>query len=148
MPKAIMQTDFSAGYWSRKMDGRLDYEQYTKACSELKNFLVIPQGGVTMRPGMRFIADLGVISGAIRIIPLSVADNENFAIILSHNKVQVWNTDTETLMSTKTTSDSGYEDLPSSAEIPLIRWEQMGYAILMTVPEKDPFYIYVEKDGV
>lgn len=50
----LPMADFSAGLMSGKLAGRYDLEAYLKACAELENWVPIPQGGVTYRPGSTY----------------------------------------------------------------------------------------------
>ena len=53
---------FNAGELSQKIDGRSNTETYKVGCRSLKNFMVLPQGGVERRAGTEFIQFAG--SGA------------------------------------------------------------------------------------
>ena len=48
-------SSFTAGELSPKLEGRIELEKYRQGCSELTNFLVLPQGGITRRPGTLFL---------------------------------------------------------------------------------------------
>lgn len=56
MPKQfIRQASFGAGEFSPRALGRTDLPQYPAGLSQLKNFVVTPQGSATRRPGMKHI---------------------------------------------------------------------------------------------
>ena len=53
-----IQTNFTAGELTPRLNGRVDIEQYYNAASLIKNFHVIPTGGIVKRSGTRHIAEL------------------------------------------------------------------------------------------
>lgn len=58
MPKAPkLQTNFTGGELSPRIEGRPDIAKYFNGCKTLENFLVYPQGGAYRRPGTRFSAE-------------------------------------------------------------------------------------------
>ena len=50
-----IHNSFVSGEVSPKYRGRTDTNQYNSACEEIRNFIVYPQGGVSRRPGSRYI---------------------------------------------------------------------------------------------
>lgn len=52
----IAKTNFTAGQWSSELAGRVDLEQFNNAVKTLRNWRVVPRGGVKTRPGTRFVA--------------------------------------------------------------------------------------------
>ena len=81
---------FSTGELSPLYAGRVDLPAYYKGCSQLENFLLMRQGGVTRRPGTYYIdealydtsslADSFASDANNRFIPWIVDDTEGFAI--------------------------------------------------------------------
>ena len=57
MPRATwVQTNFNGGEWSPLAWGRFDIAKYKNGLSQCKNWLPTQQGGLTRRPGTRFVA--------------------------------------------------------------------------------------------
>jgi hypothetical protein len=52
-------TNFTAGELSPRLKGRTDYQKYFNGAAGLQNFVVIPQGGITRRPGTALVALVG-----------------------------------------------------------------------------------------
>ncbi len=50
-------TNFTAGEFSPRIYGRVDYAKYFNAAQKLRNMVVFPHGGVSKRHGMQFIAE-------------------------------------------------------------------------------------------
>ncbi len=87
----VFTTSFSAGELSEKMTGRFDSPAYGKGLKTLENFLVIPQGGVTKRPGTQFLGEC-YNSGAAkaRILGYVYSESESYIIELSAARIRVW----------------------------------------------------------
>ena len=51
-------TTFAKGEWSPLLEGRPDLAGYAEAGKELTNWLLIRQGGVTRRPGLRYVREV------------------------------------------------------------------------------------------
>lgn len=75
-------SNFTAGEWSRLMDGQVNLEQRQNACRTLENFIIMVQGGVTKRPGTRFIAEIKDSSAEARIIPFQYSSSQAYIIEL------------------------------------------------------------------
>ena len=56
-PRKIM-TSFSKGELSPQVEGRPDLAAYFEGCQTLENWLLLRQGGVTRRPGLRFVREV------------------------------------------------------------------------------------------
>jgi hypothetical protein len=71
---------FTAGELSPKMLGQVDFAQYQFGCEILENFIVWPQGMVTRRPGIRFIAAGKTPATAIRLLPFEFSTTQAYMI--------------------------------------------------------------------
>ena len=72
MPKVTpLQTSFNAGEISQRAMLRLDIDRYYKSADKAENLLVQTQGGITRRPGTRYVSDARqqTAAGDIRLIP-------------------------------------------------------------------------------
>jgi len=50
--------NFTAGEITERLHGRTDIAKYDNGAETVENFVVQPHGGVSRRPGTRFIAEL------------------------------------------------------------------------------------------
>ncbi len=96
MPKfKQLQTSFNSGEFSPFVQPRTDVAQYYKGAKSLKNCQVLPQGGVTKRPGFELLTVLNTPNPAsdfVRLIPFIFNDLEKYTIILtSDGKATVYN---------------------------------------------------------
>lgn len=68
-------TSSNAGEFSPRMDGRIDFDKYGAAISRGLNLVCLPQGGVTFRPGSRFIKETKTSTSASALMSFEpVAD--------------------------------------------------------------------------
>lgn len=73
-------TNFTAGEWSRLMDGQLDLAQRQNACRKLENFIVMTHGGATKRPGTQFVAEVKDSSKRVRLLPFQYSTTQAYVI--------------------------------------------------------------------
>lgn len=62
-------SNFIGGEWSPRLDGRTDLKAYVQSCKTLKNFYVWVHGGVSKRPGTRYISTVKYPDSTVRLIP-------------------------------------------------------------------------------
>jgi hypothetical protein len=64
-----IQNTFTAGMFGPKLLGRSDLQKWQSGAKDLKNVLVFKQGGLTRRPGTRFISEVRNSAHRTRLIP-------------------------------------------------------------------------------
>jgi hypothetical protein len=64
-----IQTNFTAGELSPRLEGRVDLAKYANGCRALENMLVHPHGGASRRSGTRFVAEVKDSAAAVRLVP-------------------------------------------------------------------------------
>ena len=79
MPQTIINS-FTAGELSPRMAARTDFEKYRSGCRKLRNFFIMPHGGVYGRPGTRFVAAVKDSSKAVRVIPFEFSTDQAYII--------------------------------------------------------------------
>lgn len=81
MPKATyMQTNFTAGELSPRLEGRIDVSKYANGVQTLTNMLVYPHGGVTRRGGSKYIASGKTNTKKVRLIPFQFSVEQAYII--------------------------------------------------------------------
>lgn len=80
MPIKYTWTNFSGGEWSEELSARVDVAKYQTACACLLNYIVRPQGGVTRRPGTKFVVETKNSAWKSRLVPMSVSANKHYVI--------------------------------------------------------------------
>ena len=82
-------TNFSAGEWSARMEGRVELEKYYSSCRTLKNMLVVSQGGADFRPGTKYIITGKTDANKIRLIPFSIKNVGEYILELGNLYIRV-----------------------------------------------------------
>ena len=78
----MLITNFASGELSQSLNGRVDIQQYYQGAAAIKNFDIIPTGGIKRRPGTKRVAELDDNN---RIIPFIVDKNLVFILELGLN---------------------------------------------------------------
>jgi hypothetical protein len=81
------RTTFTGGELAPELHGRTELRAYADGARRLRNVLVLPTGGVTRRPGTRFLAEL---PGPGRLVDFPTATLGRFLIAFTSTKVHVF----------------------------------------------------------
>src|SRR5712691_7728695 len=73
-------TNLTKGQFSPLMEGRPDLAGYFEGAKELTNFQILRQGGVTRRPGTRFIAEVKDSTKDTILIPFEVSVDNAYIV--------------------------------------------------------------------
>ncbi len=82
----LVNTNFSAGQFSSQMLTREDVASYNSGAETLTNCIPHLQGGISRRPGTKFLADLGQET---RVIGFYFVDNQEYLFCLQNNQIEV-----------------------------------------------------------
>ena len=82
-------TNFSAGEWSARMEGRIELDKYHSSCRTLENMLVVSQGGADFRPGTKYIVKGKTAGLKIRLIPFSIRGVGEYILELGNLYIRV-----------------------------------------------------------
>jgi hypothetical protein len=79
------QTNFSVGEIDPLVRSRTDIEQYNNALEEATNVLVQPQGGITRRDGLKYIATIaqGTVYSKYKLIPFEFNVSDSYILVLT-----------------------------------------------------------------
>ena len=83
MPGRFYQvvTDFTSGEWSSDLSfARVDLAKHQHACECLTNYIVMPQGGVTRRPGTKFVTETKTSPTKAVLLPMNVSATKNYVL--------------------------------------------------------------------
>ena len=87
-----MQASFSSGEISPLLHARVDLARYSTALAELKNMIVLPQGGITRRPGFLFLGYAVLTDRPIyKFIPFEFNSTDTALIGFQDSKISIWN---------------------------------------------------------
>lgn len=94
MPRARSgQTSFTSGELSPSLYGRIEVTRYYSGAALLENVLVIPQGGLRRRPGLRHVTTLADGLTGVQLIPFAFNTEQTYAIALVAGGFHVWTAD-------------------------------------------------------
>lgn len=73
MAQPAIQSSFNSGEWAPQLYARVDLEKYKSGAAFLRNFFVDYRGGISTRPGTKYILRGFVDSKPIRLIPFQAS---------------------------------------------------------------------------
>ena len=91
-----LQTNFSKGAVSPKLFGRIDLALYEQGVKRCENFIVMPQGGVTRRPGTRYVATVnrangqGGQGGAVHLLSFVSSEKHAYVLVLGDGYLNLY----------------------------------------------------------
>ena len=88
MPTFHTQNVLNGGEISPLLRGRVDQPRYGTGAREMLNFVPMPQGGVTRRPGTRFLGTALHASG--RLIPFVFSATQGRILEFGDKTMRVW----------------------------------------------------------
>ena len=75
-----IKTNWTSGELSKDLFGRVDITKYQNGAETLENFIVQPHGGITRRPGTRFVKEVKTSSAKTRLIPFEFSTTQAYVI--------------------------------------------------------------------
>ena len=84
---------FTAGEMSDSMQGRTDFAKYFSAASRIENFVVLPHGPITRRPGTYFVAEVKTSSAKTRLIPFSFSTEQTYILEFGNQYIRFYKDD-------------------------------------------------------
>lgn len=82
-------TNFRAGEFSPRLEGRIDLQKYNEAAKELTNMVSFPQGGITRRPGS-YYAGTSKDGGKVRLMNFEFSDEQAYVLEFGANYIRVF----------------------------------------------------------
>ena len=76
----MLITNFASGELSKSLFGRVDLQQYYSGAQKIKNFEIIPTGGIQRRTGLKRI---GALHGDCKLIPFIINKDESYILELT-----------------------------------------------------------------
>lgn len=88
MPLYHVQNVLNGGEITPLMRGRVDQPRYSTGAREMRNFVPMPQGGVTRRPGTRFLGE--ACSNTARLVPFVFSATQGRMLEFGDKSLRVW----------------------------------------------------------
>ena len=126
MPRVLRSvlTNFSSGELNPLLATRTDVASYFQGAKQCRNFALLSEGGVMRRPGTTYLASL---PAECRLIPFIFSDDEVAIIVLSNNRMDVYNTSGTAITSNYTTNCNW-----TTAQLFELNFAQFGDTIYVT----------------
>lgn len=123
-----IKNNFNTGEISPFLVGRTDLAKYTGACELLENFYCRVQGGVSRRPGLRYITSF---EGNLphRLIPWSSGADNSFILLFYDGFMTVYSVKTETMVASTTYLFNSVDDME------LIKYVRIGDIMYLVHPK-------------
>lgn len=130
----MLKPSFAAGELSPAMYGRTDIAKYDIGAAKLKNFMVLRYGGVTNRPGTRFIAQTAGNKKAV-LLPFRYNVEQNFIIEITAGKIRFY---TQGALVTKDGEPYEITNNYSEDELETIKYTQSADVMFLVQPNHPP----------
>ena len=86
-----IQTNFTVGEVDPLLRGRIDLNQYYSALKTAENVVIIPQGGVRRRPGLKFTYELpSSASDGVALIPFEFSTSDSYMFALVNQRIYIF----------------------------------------------------------
>ena len=86
-----IQTNFTSGELDPLLRSRVDLKAYDNAVETAKNVICQPQGGVTRRPGTKFINELtGSPGNGVRLVPFEFSVSDSYMLCFTNDTMFVY----------------------------------------------------------
>ncbi len=87
MAFAGYQPSFVGGVIGPSLFGRVELNKYAISCKQINNMMVLPQGGLSKRPGLKYVHEFGEEA---RLIPFIFNSNDqNYALVFANYQMYV-----------------------------------------------------------
>lgn len=98
MPRATwVQHSFNAGEWSPLTYGRVDNARYKDALATCLNYVPTAQGGLTRRPGTKYVANVKNSADAVRLIAFEFSITQAYVLEFGPLYVRFYTNDAQLL---------------------------------------------------
>ena len=86
-----IQTNFTTGELDPLLRSRVDLQAYSNALETARNVICQPQGGVTRRPGTKFINELGgTPADGVRLVHFEFSVDDSYMLCFTNNRMYVY----------------------------------------------------------
>ena len=85
-----LQSSFNAGELSPRLHARVDFVKYPAGLEECLNLIPLPEGGVTRRPGTRFVAEIVDSTKKGRLIGFEATAEQHHVLEFGDNKIRFY----------------------------------------------------------
>lgn len=98
-------TSFNSGEFSPRILGRVDIQKYSSGCEELQNFLIMPYGGITRRPGTYYAGEVKTSATKTRLIPFQFSTEQAYIIEMGNEYMRFYKDNGQIIVEAADVSD-------------------------------------------
>tara|TARA_R100001594_G_scaffold33685_2_gene62429 strand:- start:8892 stop:11399 length:2508 start_codon:yes stop_codon:yes gene_type:complete len=99
-----IQTNFTAGEISPRLDARIDLTKYQNGAKTIDNFVVLPHGGLQRRGGSKFVLQTKNSGDKVRLVPFEFNVEQAYVLEFGDEYIRFYRNDGIILESSKTIS--------------------------------------------
>ena len=85
-----IQNSLTSGQFSPLLSWQSNFDKYKNAAKTIENFTIVPQGGVTRRPGSIFVSEVKDSSKATRLIDFEFSTTQAYVLELGDQYMRVY----------------------------------------------------------
>lgn len=98
MPRATFtQNSFDGGEWSPLTYGRADLQRYKNALATCLNYVPTAQGGLTRRPGTKYVANVKNSANAVRLVAFEFSVTQAYVLEFGPSYIRFYTNDGQLL---------------------------------------------------
>lgn len=127
----IAQNNFTSGQLDPTLHERYEYQGYANGLVELSNMLILPQGGVTKRPGSRYVATCKDDT-AHRLIPFIISNELAYVLEMGIEYIRFYRNG-EKIAATEIVTPYGADELHT------IHRSNYGHTMIFTHAQHPPY---------
>ena len=84
------------------MEGRTDFAKYFNGATNIENFVVMPHGPVTRRPGTYFVSEIKTSANKTRLIPFTFSTEQTYILEFGNQYIRFFKDDGQIVEANKT----------------------------------------------
>lgn len=136
----LLKSDFTSGEVDPLLKARTDIKHYFSGAETLRNVLVMPQGGIKDRPGLKFVNDVSTLNGGndpddgARFISFEFSSTVTYLLLFLDQEIRVYKNGAQVHTITGLTQWTG--DLLDE-----ISWTQSNDTLIIFHPDVQPYTI-------
>jgi len=137
-----IQTNFTTGELDPLARSRVDLDAYRNALETATNVICQPQGGVTRRPGSKFITELGGSpENGVRLVSFEFSVDDSYMLAFTNQRMYVFKD--KALITNINGSGNNYLTVTAvtSARIPTMCWTQSADTLIVVQEDMNPIKI-------
>lgn len=89
IPQSVLLPSFTGGEWAPSLSARVDMQKYMTALARCRNFVVHAHGGVSNRPGWRFVGACKSAASEARLVPFQYSVSDCYVLEFGNQYMRV-----------------------------------------------------------